>query len=92
MRAWICRAKFGAGLTAVAAIAILALSVRSAIRSSDWSNEEKFYKRTLAAGGISPRVGVNLAQIYANRGEYAVAEKMFRHILESHPGLPDRAQ
>ncbi len=80
--------RFGAGLTAMAAIAILALSVRSTIRSSDWSNEEKFYKRTLAAGGTSCRVGVNLGQIYANRGEYAIAEKMFRHILETNPDYP----
>jgi Flp pilus assembly protein TadD len=47
-----------------------------------------FYKRTLDAGGISPRVTVNLAQIYADRGEYAVAEKMFRHILETNPDYP----
>jgi len=80
--------KFGAGLAAIAAIAILALSVRSTIRSSDWSNEEKFYKSTLAAGGTSCRVGVNLGQIYANRGEYAIAEKMFRHILETNPDYP----
>jgi lipopolysaccharide biosynthesis regulator YciM len=80
--------KLGAGLTAIAAIAILALSVRSTIRSSDWSNEEKFYKSTLAAGGTSCRVGVNLGQIYANRGEYAIAEKIFRHILETNPDYP----
>ena len=80
--------KLGVGLTAIAAIAILALSVRSTIRSSDWSNEEKFYKSTLAAGGTSCRVGVNLGQIYANRGEYAIAEKMFRHILETNPDYP----
>ena len=80
--------KCGAGLTAIAAIAILALSVRSTIRSSDWSNEEKFYKRTLAAGGASSRVDVNLGQIYANRGEYAMAEKMFRHILQTNPDYP----
>jgi Flp pilus assembly protein TadD len=79
---------FGAGLTGVAAIAILAFSVRSTIRSSDWGNEERFYKRTLAAGGTSSRVGVNLAQIYAERGEYAVAEKMLRHILEVTPDYP----
>jgi len=80
--------KCGAGLTAIAATAILALSVRSTIRSSDWSNEEKFYKRTLAAGGTSSRVDVNLGQIYANRGEYAMAEKMFRHILQTNPDYP----
>jgi protein O-mannosyl-transferase len=77
--------RFGERLTAIAAIAILALSVRSAIRSSDWSNDETFYKRTLAAGGISARVEVNLGQIYANRGEYVIAEKMFRQILKTTP-------
>src|SRR5436190_7252883 len=80
--------KHGSGLTAVAVVAIVGLSVRSAIRSSDWSSEETFYKRTLAAGGTSSRVGVNLAQIYSDRGEYAVAEKMFRHILETNPDYP----
>jgi Tfp pilus assembly protein PilF len=80
--------RFGAGLTAIAAIAILALSVRSTIRSSDWSNDETFYKRTLAAGGISSRVYVNLAQVYADRGEYVVAEKILRLVLETTPDYP----
>src|SRR5438876_5097897 len=80
--------RFGMGLIAVAAIAMLALSVRSTVRSSDWSDAEKFYKRTIAAGGLSPRVGVNLAQIYADRGEYVVAEKMLRYILEATPDYP----
>jgi tetratricopeptide (TPR) repeat protein len=80
--------RFRPGLTAVAAIAILALSVRSAIRSSDWSNDETFYRRTLAAGGISARVYVNLAQIYANRGEYAAAEKILRRVVETTPDYP----
>ena len=80
--------RFRVGLTAIAAIAILAFSVRSAIRSSDWSSDERFYKRTLAAGGISARVEVNLAQIYADHGQYLVAEKMLRHILETTPDYP----
>jgi tetratricopeptide (TPR) repeat protein len=75
-------------LAATAVFAMIALGVRSTIRSSDWSDQEKFYKRTLAAGGTSSRVSVNLAQIYANRGEYAVAEKMLRQILESTPDYP----
>ena len=80
--------RFGLGLTALAAIAILAFSIRSAIRSNDWSNDETFYKRTLAAGGISARVYVNLAQIYASRGEYAAAEKILRRIVETTPDYP----
>ena len=80
--------RFGPALTTVASIALVALSVRSAVRSSDWSNDETFYKRTLAAGGISGRVYVNLAQIYANRGEYAGAEKILRHVVEIIPDYP----
>jgi tetratricopeptide (TPR) repeat protein len=80
--------RFRGALATTALFAILALSVRSAIRSSDWSDQEKFYKRTLAAGGASSRVSVNLAQIYANRGEYAIAEKMLRQVLESTPDYP----
>jgi protein O-mannosyl-transferase len=80
--------RFRPTLTAAAFVAILGFSVRSAVRSSDWGNEERFYKRTLAAGGMSCRVGVNLAQIYANRGEYALAEKMLQHILEISPDYP----
>ncbi len=80
--------RFRTGLTAIAAIAILALGARSAIRSSDWSNDEAFYKRTLAAGGISARVEVNLAQIYADHGEYVVAEQLLRHTLAATPDYP----
>ena len=75
-------------ISCAAAIAVLALGVRSFVRSGDWSNEETFYKRTLAAGGNSGRVSVNLAQIYARRGDYAAAEKLLRGILQSTPDYP----
>ena len=68
--------------------AVAALSVRSAVRSSDWATEEIFYKRTLAAGGQSTRVLGNLGQVYANRGEYAKAEAIFRDVLRITPDYP----
>ena len=71
-----------------AAIAVVALGTRSFVRSGDWSNEETFYKRTLAAGANSMRVTVNLAQIYGRRGEYAAAEKLLRGILQTNPDYP----
>ena len=77
--------RFRVVLTGFAVVAIVALSARSMIRSSDWSDEETFYQRTLAAGGASSRVRVNLAQIYASRGEYATAE-ILRQIVENSPG------
>src|SRR5205807_1966316 len=75
-------------LSGVAAAAVVALGVRSAIRSTDWSDPETFYKRTLAAGGSGARVEVNLGLIYGRHGDYAKAEKLFRHVLELTPNYP----
>ncbi|HEV2097150.1 MAG TPA: tetratricopeptide repeat protein, partial [Chthoniobacterales bacterium] len=75
--------------TAVAFVAIVALSVRSWIRSTDWQDEETFYKRTLAAGGFGPRVVVNLALIYARQNRFAEAEKMLRPIVSAAPDYPN---
>ena len=75
-------------INCAAAVAVVVLGARSFVRSGDWSNEETFYKRTLAAGGKSARVTVNLAQIYGRRGEYAAAEKLLRRILQTNPDYP----
>jgi Flp pilus assembly protein TadD len=81
-------ARYRRVVIAFACGAVIAFGVRSALRSTDWVNEETFYKRTLAAGGTSTRVAVNLAQIYVRRGDYALAEKMFRRVLEIDPDYP----
>ncbi len=64
-----------------ACVAALALSLRSTARSGDWTTAEHFYRQTIAAGGASTRVSLNLGQLYAARGEYARAEACFRSIL-----------
>jgi Flp pilus assembly protein TadD len=76
------------GAVAVACLAVAALSVRSAIRSSDWIDPETFYQRTFLAGGSSTRVGVNLAIIYSKRGEYGKAEVILRKVLRVYPDYP----
>ena len=73
---------------AFAFVAAFGLSVRSVVRSSDWENEETFYKRTLTSGGTSTRVAVNLALAYVHHGDYAAAEKMLRRVLEMAPDYP----
>jgi protein O-mannosyl-transferase len=73
---------------ALALLAVAGLSVRSHIRSADWVTAETFYRRTFAAGGASARNGVNLGLIYADRGDYAEAEKIFRKVLEIAPDYP----
>ena len=74
-------------LTAFIGLAGLALSLRAAERSRDWTSAEHFYERTIAAGGTSVRVSLNLGQIYAQRGEYARAETIFRGILVTIPNF-----
>ena len=73
---------------ALASIAVLGLSVRSIIRSSDWVDPETFFRRTFAAGGSSSRIGVNLAVIYAKQGEHAKAETILRKVLQISPDYP----
>jgi Flp pilus assembly protein TadD len=75
-------------LVGCAFCAVVALSVRSAVRSSDWATDEIFYQRTLGAGGFSSRVLGNLAQIYSNKGQYAKAEAIFRQVLKMSPDYP----
>ena len=72
----------------VVAVAIVALTGRSFVRSSDWVDEETFYKRTFEAGSRSARVAVNLGQVYSARGAYPEAEKIFRFVLDQNPDYP----
>ena len=73
---------------ALACLAVVGLSARAFVRSSDWVTPETFYKRTLAAGGSSTRVAVNLGLIFSNRGELAQAEAIFRRVLAISPDYP----
>jgi protein O-mannosyl-transferase len=81
-------AHFRRGAVALACTAVVALSARSAIRSSDWIDPETFYQRTFLAGGSSSRVGVNLAMLYSKRGEYGQAETILRKVLRVYPDYP----
>ena len=69
-------------------LAAAALGVRSYLRSTDWVSAETFYRRTLQSGGTSARTGLNLALIYADREDYAGAEKIIRKVLEVAPDYP----
>ena len=73
---------------AFACVAVVGLSVRSVIRSSDWADPETFFRRTFAAGGSSSRIGVNLGVIYATRGEHGKAEAILRKVLQAFPDFP----
>ncbi len=74
--------------TTLACLATVAFGARSYVRSTDWITAQTFYERTIAAGGPSGRVISNLGLIYANQGEYARAEALFRELLRTSPDYP----
>jgi Flp pilus assembly protein TadD len=60
-------------------------------RSSDWTSNETFAKRTIAAGGATPRLVLLLAQAHVSRGDNAGAEQLLRRAVELFPNyLPAR--
>jgi tetratricopeptide (TPR) repeat protein len=69
----------------MACLMVVGLSARSYVRSGDWLNSEIFYTRTLAAGGGSVRVILNLGIVYAGKGEYHHAEMLLRRTLKLCP-------
>ncbi|MEY2537219.1 MAG: protein O-mannosyl-transferase [Verrucomicrobiota bacterium] len=73
---------------AFACVAALALGVRSGYRSSDWVSNETFAHRTIASGGATIRIILLLGQAYAERGDYASAERLLRRALELSPNHP----
>ena len=77
--------RMGRFAAAIACLACLGLGGRTFIRSTDWVTAETFYQRTLAAGGKSLRVAMNLGHVYSSNGEYAKAEALFRRVLEISP-------
>jgi len=80
--------KYRKAAIALGCCCVVGFGIRSAMRSTDWMTAEIFYRRTLAAGGMTARIGVNLAQIYANRGEFAKAESIYRRVLAMVPDYP----
>ena len=68
--------------------AAVALGVCSTSRSSDWVTEQVFYERTIAAGGWSPRVGLNLAMIYSRGNRLPEARQLLERTLQAWPDYP----
>lgn len=73
----------------VAAVAlgcwIAALGVRTYIRQDDWLDYRRFVERTLAAGGDSSRMWINLG-LQTTASEPVLAEASFRRALALSPG------
>lgn len=69
-------------------VAVGALGVRSAFRSSDWGSNEIFARQTMKSGGATVRVALLLGQVYSNRGDYQKAEAILRKAVQLCPDYP----
>ena len=79
--------------SAAGLLAIGALTIRTAVRSADWTDAETFCRRTIEAGGASPRILNTLASIYGRREDWAKQEIVLRRTLEHFPDFtPARIQ
>ena len=74
---------------ALVSAGVLALGVRTSFRAQEWADPEVFFKQTIAAGGSSARVNLNLAHVYSNRGEHVKAEQVLRETIQRFPDYPN---
>ncbi len=73
------------GVAAGLALIAAAFTIRTAVRAGDWADPERFYTKNVRAGGGTPRIHTQLAQLYAGRGDYAKQEAVLRDLLARFP-------
>jgi tetratricopeptide (TPR) repeat protein len=65
--------------------AVVALSVRTGFRASDWVSGEQFAKRTIECGGGSVRLLSYYANLLGGKGRIVEQEQVLRKTLAIHP-------
>jgi tetratricopeptide (TPR) repeat protein len=64
------------------------LGARTFVRSFDWKDQRTFLKRTIAAGGDSARMLINLGELELNEGKLQDAAVHLHGALEKQPDQP----
>lgn len=72
----------------VFAIWLLFLGVRTFVRTFDWKNERIFFERTIASGGDSARMLINLAGVELAEGKLEDATVHLHAALQRKPDQP----
>jgi protein O-mannosyl-transferase len=73
---------------AIAALWIVFLGARTFIRAQDWRDPRIFFTRTIAAGGDSARMLINLGGLELSEGHLEKAETLFQRALAKNPEQP----
>jgi predicted Zn-dependent protease len=77
-----------ATILTLAAVWVLFLGVRTLIRTFDWKDQRTFLERTIARGGDSPRMRINLGGLEMSEGRLEEAKKHLHHALQKEPEQP----
>lgn len=72
----------------VLALWFLFLGARTWIRTSDWKDQRTFLERTIASGGDSARMLINLAGLEQSEGNVDAAKKHLALALRKEPDQP----
>jgi tetratricopeptide (TPR) repeat protein len=67
---------------------LLFLGVRSFVRTFDWKDQRKFFERTIAQGGDTARMLINLGSLEASEGRLPDAAAHLRAALQKKPDQP----
>jgi tetratricopeptide (TPR) repeat protein len=74
-----------ATILTLAAVWVLFLGVRTLIRTFDWKDQRTFLERTIARGGDSPRMRINLGGLEMSEGRLEEAKKHLHYALQKEP-------
>ena len=72
----------------VVALLVILFGVRTFLYTLDWKNQRTFLERTIAAGGDSARMLINLASQELHDGQLDSAKKHLDAALEKEPNQP----
>jgi cytochrome c-type biogenesis protein CcmH/NrfG len=75
-------------ITGLAVLWMVFLAVRTFVRTSDWKDQQTFLKRTIAQGGNSVRMLINLGSFELERGNFDAASKHLQEALRREPDQP----
>src|SRR5205814_9231958 len=64
------------------------LGMRTFIRTFDWKDQRTFLERTIASGGDSARMLINLGGLESTEGRFDLAKKNLMAALSREPGQP----
>jgi tetratricopeptide (TPR) repeat protein len=73
---------------AIAGLWIIFLGARTFVRARDWSDPRTFFTRTIAAGGDSARMLINLGGLELSEGHLDQADTLLHRALAKNPEQP----